>query len=116
MRPKPWMITVMSGAARKFETPDELVEFPGIVEQIVDITVARIVQQPGWRWSSDMRSVVEGEWCEAHHVGVQLHGRQGFAFRNGTTLEVGPGEVYDIPPGHDGYTLGDDEAVMIEWS
>jgi hypothetical protein len=95
------------------------VEFPGIVEQIVelgDLTVARIVQQPGWRWSNDMRSIVEGEWCEAHHVGVNLSGRQGFRLQDGTTLEVGPGEVYDIPPGHDGFTVGDEPVVAIEWS
>jgi class 3 adenylate cyclase len=113
------MIAGMSGAAKKVEVPDELVEFPGIVEQIVeigDLTVARIVQQPGWRWSSDMRSVVEGEWCEAHHVGFNLSGRQGAVFQDGSTLEIGPGEVYDIPPGHDGYTIGDEPAVMIEWS
>jgi class 3 adenylate cyclase len=113
------MMAAMSGAAKKLDAPDELVEFPGIVEQIVDIgdlTVARVVQQPGWRWSKDMRSVVEGEWCEAHHVGVILSGRQGFVFRDGSKLEVGPGEVYDIPPGHDGFTVGDEPAVMIEWS
>lgn len=105
--------------SKKFDEPDETVEFPGIVEQIVDmgdLTVARIVQQPGWRWSKDMRSVVEGDWCEAHHVGVNLSGRQGFLLRDGTTLEVGPGEVFDIPPGHDGFTIGDEPAVMIEWS
>jgi class 3 adenylate cyclase len=109
----------MSGTAKKLDAPDEFVEFPGIAEQIVemgDLTVARIVQQPGWRWSKDMRSVVEGEWCDAHHVGINLSGRQGVAFRDGSALEIGPGEVYDIPPGHDGYTIGDEPAVMIEWS
>jgi class 3 adenylate cyclase len=105
--------------SKKFDEPDEILEFPGIVAQIVDIgdlSVAKVVQQAGWRWSKDMRSVVEGEWCEAHHVGVQLAGRQGWVLRDGTTFEVGPGEVYDVPPGHDGYTLGDEDAVMIEWS
>jgi class 3 adenylate cyclase len=109
----------MSGTAKKLEAPDELVEFPGIAEQIVeigDLTVARIVQQPGWRWSKDMRSVVEGEWCDAHHIGFNISGRQGVVFRDGSNLEIGPGEVYDIPPGHDGYTIGDEPAVMIEWS
>jgi class 3 adenylate cyclase len=113
------MIGTMSGTAKKLEAPDETVEFPGIVEQIVelgDLTVARIVQQPGWRWSEHMRSVVDGEWCEAHHVGVNLSGRQGFVFRDGTRLDVGPGEVYDIPPGHDGFTVGDEPAVMVEWT
>ena len=109
----------MSGTAKKFDQPDELVEFPGIVEQIVeigDLTVARIVQAPGWRWSKDMRSVVEGQWCDAHHIGVTVSGRWGATFRDGSTLEIGPGEVFDVPPGHDGYTIGDEPAVMIEWS
>ena len=105
--------------SKRFDSPDETVEFHGIVEEIVelgDLTVARIVQQPGWRWSNDMRSVVEGEWCEAHHVGVNLSGHQGFRLRDGTSLEIGPGEVYDIPPGHDGFTVGDEPVVAIEWS
>jgi class 3 adenylate cyclase len=115
------MIETRMGGERskKFDEPDEIIEFPGIVEQIVeigDLTVARVVQQPGWRWSKDMRSHVEGQWCEAHHVGVNLSGQQRFVFRDGTTIDVGPGEVYDIPPGHDGYTVGDTPAVMIEWS
>jgi hypothetical protein len=28
----------------------------------------------------------------------------------------GPDDVFDCPPGHDGYTIGDEPAVMIEWS
>jgi len=31
-------------------------------------------------------------------------------------LELGPGDLYDIRPGHDGWTLGDEPTVMIEWS
>ncbi|HKD33362.1 MAG TPA: hypothetical protein VKB73_07815 [Gaiellaceae bacterium] len=80
--------------SKRLDEPDETVEFPGVVEHIVDIgdlTVARIVQQPGWRWSKDMRSVVEGEWCEAHHVrghalrtpGVRAPGRDELRGRTG---------------------------------
>jgi hypothetical protein len=50
--------------SKSFDKPDETIEFPGLIEQMVeigDLTVARIVQQPGWRWFKDMRSVVEGE-------------------------------------------------------
>jgi len=47
--------------------------FPGITEVLVEMagmTVARTVQDPGWRWSTDVRPLVGGEWCEARHVGV----------------------------------------------
>ena len=99
--------------------PDESVRLPGVEEDLVhvgDEIVARIVQYPGWRWSADMRAIAGGRWCETHHIGVNISGRQGVELRDGTKLEFGPDDVYDIPPGHDGYTIGDEPCVMIEWS
>jgi class 3 adenylate cyclase len=104
---------------KNLRAPDESVRLPGVEEDLVhvgDEIVARIVQQPGWRWSNDMRAVAGGQWCETHHVGVTLSGRQGAVLRDGTVLEFGPDDVYDIPAGHDGYTIGDEPCVMIEWS
>jgi class 3 adenylate cyclase len=37
-------------------------------------------------------------------------------FSDGTRLELGPGDIFDVPPGHDGYTIGDEPCVQIEWS
>jgi class 3 adenylate cyclase len=45
-----------------------------------------------------------------------LSGRFGIVMRDGTTLEFGPEDVFEIPPGHDGYTLGSEPCVQIEWS
>ena len=63
-----------------------------------------------------MAAITGSEWCPSHHVGFQISGRQGALLRDGTSIEFGPGDVYDIPPGHDGYTIGDEPAVMIEWA
>jgi len=98
--------------------PDESRDFGLAHEAVVelgDITAARRVLQPGWRWSEQMRPVVGGQWCQARHVGVVLAGRFGYTFEDGTTLELDTDDVFDIPPGHDGYTLGDDDCVVIEW-
>jgi class 3 adenylate cyclase len=108
----------MSGPYKKnLRDPDESVRFEGVAEDIVEIggfTIARTVQDPGWRWSrTDPRSA--GALCESHHVGVVLSGRWGAELADGTLLEWGPEDVFDCPPGHDGYTLGDDPCVMIEW-
>lgn len=81
-----------------------------------DITVGRATQAVGWRWSKDWQPTVGGEWCQAHHVGVMLSGRQGIELVDGTILEYGPGDVYDVPPGHDGWTIGDEPAVLLEWT
>ncbi len=104
---------------KNLRTPDESVRLPGVEEDLVFVgeeVVARIVQYPGWRWSTDMRSIAGGAWCESHHIGVMISGRQGALMRDGTVLEFGPDDVYDIPPDHDGYTVGDEPCVMIEWS
>jgi class 3 adenylate cyclase len=105
--------------AKNLTSPDETLEFPGIKVQQVDIgdlTVGRIVIEPGWRWYTHVRPHVGGEWCEARHVGVVLSGRFEIVMRDGTTRQFGPEDVFEIPPGHDGYTVGDEPCVQIEWS
>jgi len=113
------MFPPMTPSPKNLGHPDESIRFPGITEDLVEIagmTVARTVQDPGWRGSTDTQPLVGGEWCEARHIGVVISGRLGASLRDGTVLEFGPLDVYDIPPGHDGYTIGEEATVMIEWS
>jgi class 3 adenylate cyclase len=101
------------------DAPDEVIEFPKIAASLVelgDLTVGMMVSEPGWRWSVDNRPKVGGEWCQARHVGVVISGRIGIEFSDGTTAEFGPNDVFDIPPGHDGFTVGDEPCVQIEWA
>ncbi len=105
--------------SKSLRTPDETISYPSMtVSQIElgDLTVGRIVQQPGWRWSTHVRPQVGGELCQARHVGVVVSGRFGVWFPDGTTLEFGPDDVHEIPPGHDGYTIGDEPCVVISWA
>lgn len=101
------------------DEPDEVIEFPNIKARFVelgDLTVALIVSQPGWRWSEHNRPKVGGTWCQARHVGVVLSGQLGIDFSDGSNAVYGPNDVFDIPPGHDGYTAGDEPCVQVEWS
>jgi class 3 adenylate cyclase len=98
---------------------EETREFPGVVDQVIelgDITVTRQTTDPGWRWSTHVRPHVGTEWCQARHVGVVISGRFGFRLPDGTSYELGPDDVYEIPPGHDGYTIGHEPSVLIEWA
>jgi class 3 adenylate cyclase len=106
-------------AVKSLEDPDEVIEFPGTRARLVDIgdvTVGEIVTQPGWRWSTHVRPVVGGDWCQARHIGIMVSGRIGVRLMDGTDLEFKPHDVFDIPPGHDGWTIGDEPAVQIEWA
>jgi Adenylate and Guanylate cyclase catalytic domain len=82
----------------------------------VHFTVAHVVHEPGWRWSEHVRPTVGGEWCQARHVGVLLSGRLGLRLQDGSSYEIGPLEVVDVPPGHDGWVIGDEPAIQIEWA
>jgi class 3 adenylate cyclase len=113
------MASVAEARVKNLEQPDETLEFPGITVQQVDVgdlTVGRITIQPGWRWVTHVRPHVGGELCQARHVGVVLSGRFGVVLEDGTTYEFGPEDVFEIPPGHDGYTIGHEPCVQVEWS
>jgi class 3 adenylate cyclase len=104
---------------KSLAAPDQTIELPLLRAEIVelgDFTVGYVVHEPGWRWSEHVRPSVGGEWCQARHVGVLVSGRTGIRFQDGTTYEFGPRDVVDIPPGHDGWVVGDEPAVMIEWA
>jgi class 3 adenylate cyclase len=104
---------------KSFLQPDETLEFPNLVVKQVDlgdITVGHLEMQPGWRWYTDVRPRVGGEWCMARHVGVVLSGRFGVTMEDGRRLEFGPEDAFEIPPGHDGYCLSDEPCVQIEWT
>jgi len=110
----------VSAAERKsLRQPEESIDLPGIAQALVEIgglSVARVVHDPGWRWYEHVRPVVGGEWCQARHVGLVLSGGMGILLDDGRELEFGPDDVYDVPPGHDGWVLGDEPLVCIEWS
>jgi class 3 adenylate cyclase len=104
---------------KSLDRPDDVVEFPNLRLQLVtlgDLTVARMVNQPGWRWSTDVRPTVGGDWCQVRHVGVVISGTLGVDFPDGSSVAFRPGDVFEIPPGHDGYTIGDEPVVQVEWT
>jgi hypothetical protein len=64
--------------------PDEMIRLPEVVEEVVDLgelTVGRTISQPGWRWSTHVKPLVGGDWCQARHIGVVLSGCMGVVFR-----------------------------------
>jgi class 3 adenylate cyclase len=105
--------------SKSFDRPDEVVDFPNIRTSIVelgDLTVGRQVSQPGWRWSEHVRPTVGGAWCQARHIGFVVSGSFGVELPDGKRYRFDPGDVFDIPPEHDGFTVGDEPCEIIEWT
>jgi class 3 adenylate cyclase len=103
---------------RNFDEADSREEIDlGTVEtvRLGSVVVGRETLQPGWRWSTHVKPIVGTEWCEFHHVGVQISGRFVFRMSDGSSVELVPGDVYDIPPGHDGSVAGEEPSVQIDF-
>lgn len=99
--------------------PDGVLEFPHMTMRVVelgDLTVGHLVQEPGWSWRECIQPKVGGDWCQARHLGMVISGRIGIELEDGRTFELGADDVFDIPPGHNGWVIGEEPAVQIEWS
>ena len=109
----------MPPVAKSFEDADQVTDASGVREELItlgDHTVGRVTHQPGWRWSTHTRPTVGTERCQTRHVGVVISGRMGVELADGTILDIGPDTVFDIPPGHDGWTVGPEPLVTIDWT
>jgi class 3 adenylate cyclase len=103
---------------RRFDDSDERREFEeGFLDliSIGGVTFGRETLRPGWCWSKHVRPLADSERCEFHHVGYQLSGRWVVEDRDGVRLEIGPGDVFDTPPGHDSWVVGDEPCVTIDF-
>jgi hypothetical protein len=76
--------------------------------------IKRVIYQPGFRWSTHMKASVGTELCMHAHVGFIARGRIAARYQDGTTLEFAAPQVVAIAPGHDGWVVGDEPAVLIE--
>jgi class 3 adenylate cyclase len=102
-----------------FAGPDEIRRFPNGVVEIVtldEINVSRFVFQPGWRWSTDVGPIAGTESCQHRHVGYTMAGRLAVRMNDGTTLDIGPGDAYEIPPGHVAWVDGDVPWESVEFT
>ena len=81
-----------------------------------DSAVGRAVYEPGWRWSTDMPSIVGTSSCQLHHLGYSVSGTMHVVLDAGEALDIPPGSVYEIPPGHDAWVVGNEPWVTVEWT
>ena len=108
------MASPIGGTTRSFDSPEDHVSKDGAeidVVQIGDMKVRRATYQPGWRYSTHMGA----PRCYETHVGYTVSGHMAAELDDGSLLEFGPGSVFVIPPGHDGWVVGDEPAVLVQF-
>ena len=58
-----------------------------------DFVIGRMVHEPGWRWSNNVRPIAGTERCMYHHLGYCVSGRLHVTLRDGSEAEIGAAEV-----------------------
>jgi hypothetical protein len=103
---------------KRFETPDEVREFPKGRFEIVRLggmTIGRATYQPGWRWAEDVGAATGAGSCQVEHVGLVVSGCATAAMEDGRVIEMKAGDLFYVPPGHDSWVVGDEPYVSLHF-
>ena len=103
--------------AKSLESPDRAWTFLDQSDRAAvhlgRVAIGRGTYQPGWRWSQHVQPLTGNESQE--HVGYVVSGRLRVRARDGTEVEIGPGEAFSAAPGHDAWVVGDEPCVALDF-
>jgi uncharacterized cupin superfamily protein len=109
----------MSAEVKRFESPDETRPFEGKgrakAVELAGHTVLEGTFEPGWKWSENVKPLAGTDSCQASHFGYVLSGSMRIHMDDGQEIELSPGDVFAIPPGHDAEVPGPDACVMVDF-
>ena len=103
---------------KRFEAPDEVREFEKGRFELVHVgkmTIGRATYEPGWKWSLHVGAALGQHSCMVEHVGMVLSGRAAAGMDDGRVIEMGAGDLFYIPPGHDSWVIGDEPYVSLHF-
>ena len=104
---------------KSLDMPDEERAIPhGKIQiwEIGDFVLGRTTFEPGWRWSTDVKPIAGTELCEYHHLGITMQGVMHIVTPDGLEMEIEEGQIYEILPGHDAWTVGDEPVVQFDFA
>ncbi|HEY1241371.1 MAG TPA: hypothetical protein VGF16_12490 [Bryobacteraceae bacterium] len=79
------------------------------------VRVKRMIYPPGFSWDTHLRPILGREFCPHAHVGFMAHGQINVRFEDGSVEEFKAPQFVAVEPGHAGWVVGDEPAVLIEF-
>jgi hypothetical protein len=105
---------------KRGNTPDESRPFVAHghaeIHKIGDGVVMRGVFEPGWKWSQDVAPIAGTKSCQAPHLGYVIQGRMKIRMDDATEKEIGPGDFFQINPGHDAWVVGSEDCILLDFA
>jgi len=83
------------------------------VADLPSMFIGRGVYRPGWRWSK--HAGPQTGKASARHIGYIVSGRMVVQDASGQETSVGPGDAFEIGPDHDGWVVGDEPCVALDF-
>ena len=102
-----------------FSKPDEVRRFGLGRAEILNSAsgpIGRLVLEPGWRWSNDVKPIAGTAWCEAPHLQYHVSGTLHIVMENGTEFDAAPGAITSLPAGHDAWVVGTDPVIVVDFA
>jgi len=97
---------------------DERREVGGVQVDIAktgNVRVKRMIYPPGFNFDTNLKKVVGTDLCMHAHVGFMAQGQINVRFADGCVVEYQAPQFVAVEPGHQGYVVGDEPAVLIEF-
>ncbi len=103
---------------KTFASADEVRSFDRGKLEVVNVAghaIGRATFEPGWRWSTSVKPIVQTELCEVEHLGCVLNGTMRVRFKDGTEVDFTAGDAVYLHPGHEAWIVGDEPCVVVDF-
>ena len=103
---------------KSLNSPDEVRTFDKGKLELINIggaAIGRAVFEPGWRWSTSVKPLVNTKSCEAPHFQYHISGTLKIVMDDGTEKECKAGDVSLLPSGHDAWVVGNEPVVVVDF-
>ena len=97
---------------------DEHREIGGVLVDVAragNARVKRMIYPPGFNWDANLKEVMGSDLCMHAHVGFMAQGQINVRFADGCVVEHKAPCFVAVEPGHEGWVVGDEPAVLIEF-
>jgi class 3 adenylate cyclase/quercetin dioxygenase-like cupin family protein len=104
---------------KRFDKPDEVRTVEKARIELVNLgeaVIGRTVFEAGWHWAEHVKAIVGTTSCEVHHTGYVMSGHLRVEMNDGAAIDLVPGDVFEVPPGHDAWVIGDEPWISIDFA
>ncbi|MCA1816071.1 MAG: cupin domain-containing protein [Acidobacteria bacterium] len=104
--------------SKSFDSPEETRSVEKGEIEVLNLGGAQVMRatfQPGWKWSECVKPVAKTESCQVSHLVYTVSGRMKARMDDGTEIDIKPGDVTSLPPGHDAWIVGDEPYVGVDF-